>query len=282
MQGPHGPGHQQPSMEPLAAQRFAARQPEHMGHMGAKVRRSFLVRSDTRPRTPLQELMSARGRAGGGRGGQSRVKLLLTLWWVCTRRGSDGAHSSSHTAGWWAEMIGINDPKQGPRVIGANFKELAARGHIELIPGSPGRPATVRLLDGSGAGTLYIPPEGAGGDSYFRIPEQLWTTGAIGKLSGPGIVMYLILLELYRASDPDKPAWFIDDRFRERYGLSRDTRLAGINNLYTSGLVYVTTTAIDPVGEQDTGRRRHQRRLITLIPEYRPPAQQQPPSTGAP
>lgn len=279
MQGSRDADQQQPSMELRSAQQFAARLPEHMG---AKVRRSFLIRSDTQPRTPLQELMSARGRAGGGRGGQSRIKLLLTLWWVNARPGSDGTYSSSRTAGWWARMIGIDDPDQGPRVIGANFKELAARGHIELTPGSPGRPATVSLLDGSGTGTLYTPPKGPGADSYFRIPEQLWTTGAIGKLSGPGIVMYLVLLDLYNASDPDKPAWFTDSPFRERYGLSRDTRLAGINNLSTAGLIYVTTKAIDPAGEEDTGRRRHQRRLITLIPEYRPPAQQQPRSTWSP
>lgn len=248
--------------------------------MGAPVRRSVILRVGDQA-SPLQRLMGTASGGGGGRGGRTRLALMLSLWWVNSRPD----YSSDRPASWWAGLIALPDAG-GSRTVNANFHELARRGFILLEPGHPGMPNKVTLLDENGNGEPYRRPDGSDGP-FFRVPEQLWTTGTIGRLSGPGLVMYLMMLYYHRRSDepwrsgkppPPRPVWFTANSFRERHGFSEDTRLQGILDLQDAGIISVRTVSIDPAGT--TGHRRHQRRLLTLNPQFEPPLPAEPPSTN--
>lgn len=256
--------------------------------MGAPVRRSFMRRSDDRQRTPLEELMTSARQVAGGRGGRTRLALLLSLWWVSARPDEDGAHTSQRTTTWWTDLLGLPDPHHGARIINANLKELAARRFITTSPGDPGRPKTVTLLDEHGTGQPYRRPDGTDGD-YFRIPEQLWTTGLIGRLSGPALVMYLAMLYHHRRLPTDKPGqfttrpvWFTAKSFHALHGLSEDTRLTGIRDLHQLGVLTIDTVSIDPSGQPGGGGIRRQRRHLTLLPAYQPPLPDTKPHSGRP
>jgi hypothetical protein len=245
-------------------------------HMGAPIRRSFLKRAHPDCLTPLEVLMSsARGTSGGGRGGRTRLALLLSLWWV----NSQDPYDSHRPASWWADLIGIADSNRGARTVTANMQELARRRFVSVDAGDPGMANTVTLLDDMGTGEPYVRPDGTTG-SFFRVPEQLWTTGVIGELSGPALVMYLMMLYYYRrpeavdSSDrrrvpPAPPVWFATKGFRDSHGLSEDTRLAGIRALEEAGVIDVDVVSVDSSGA--TGHRRFRRQLLTLTPRFEPP-----------
>ncbi|QIK50253.1 hypothetical protein G8C36_23300 (plasmid) [Gordonia terrae] len=243
------------------ARTFAARTRHH----GAPLRRGFLMRLDGE-RSPVETLMNASRGVGGGRGGRTRLAVLLTALWV----NSGGDYSSTRPARWWAEMIGEPDPVAAARKITTTLRELNRRGFLVLTEGAGGVPATVTLLDERGSGEPYTRPDGTTG-AYFRIPEQLWTTGLIARLSGPGLVMYLATLYYHHRNDQGvaPPVWFVGKSFHERHGLSEDTRLDGLRNLEDNGAVYVDTISIDNTGNR--GQRTYSRRLFTLLPAYEPP-----------
>jgi len=266
------------------SQRFA----ERGLHRGAPVRRSFVTREGVGP-TPLEAVMrAARGGAGGGRGGRTRLALLLSLWWV----NSTPPYTSQRPASFWADLIGLDDPVKGPRTVAANLQELARRGFIAIKPGEPGMANDVALLDDRArSGEPYLRPDGKSG-SYFRVPEQLWTTGAIARLSGPGLAMYLIVLSYHHRPDgmehpPGEgirtpaapPVWFSPKGFSERHGLSEDTRLAGIRNLRNEGIIQVETEYIDVQNQSGSGHRRFRRQMLTLHPLYVPPLPARAPSS---
>lgn len=257
--------------------------------LGAPVRRSFVTREGESP-TGLEAVMrAARGGAGGGRGGRTRLALLLSLWWV----NSVPPYSSQRPASWWAELIGMGDPVRGPRTVAANFQELARRGFVAIEPGEPGMANVVTLLDDAARpDTPYLRPDGKSG-SYFRVPDRLWTTGAIARLSGPGLAMYLIVLAYHHRpigvehppgqgirTPAAPPVWFSPKGFSERHGLSEDTRLAGIRNLRDTGIVDVVTEHIDVQNQSGSGHRRFRRQLLTLDPLYVPPLPGRAPSSS--
>jgi len=255
-------------------------------HMGAPVRRCFVKRVHPDQATPLEALMSAtRGKSGGGRGGRTRLALLLSLWWV----NSKSPHDSNRPASWWADLIGITDPGRGSRTVTANMHELARRGFVTINAGAPGMASNVTLLDDMGTSEPYVRPDGATG-SFFRVPEQLWTTGVIGELNGPALVMYLMMLYYYRlpTSDtdseksrrripPSPPVWFSTKGFRDSHGFSEDTRLAGIRALQEAGVIEVDSVSIDSSGS--SGHRRFRRQLLTLNPKFEPPVSRTAPAT---
>ncbi|WP_407727683.1 hypothetical protein ACJEDT_26130 (plasmid) [Rhodococcoides fascians] len=232
-------------------------------HRGAPLRRAFLSRDIGPARTPLERLLSSKaGGSGGGRGGRTRLALLLTLIWVSAGE----SHASARPARWWAEMIGITDPQRGARVVTANFKTLADRGFITVDHSTA--PPTVTLLDELGTRGPYNRPDGKDGLSYFRIPETLWTSGVIGTLSGPGLAMYLVLLYYHRRDRPGM--WLSPSYFHEHHGLSDGTRLDGITDLYTQGVISVKERVIDNSG--GTENRTFPRRILTLDRHFAPPA----------
>lgn len=253
-----------------AAQDFARRR---QYHRGVPLRRAFLSVEVGPTPTSLERLLnSTKSGVGGGRGGRTRLALLLTLMWV----NSAGDHSSTRPARWWGQMIGISDPQRAARVASANMKALADRGFITIADPAPGMPPTVTLLNELGSPGPYQRPDGKDHMSYFRIPETLWTAGAIGDLSGPGLAMYLILLYYYRTDSPG--TWLSPSYFHERHGLSEGTRLNGITDLYTHGLITVQNRIIDNAGT--TASRTFPRRVLTLDRRFAPPPRGTDPDIG--
>jgi hypothetical protein len=69
------------------------------------------------------------------------------------------------------------------------------------------------------------------------MSSEWWTRGWIIELSGPGLAMALILLHAGRRLD--REIWFSPSVANSIYGLSADTRSAGIAELKEFGLVRV-------------------------------------------
>lgn len=242
---------------------------------GVPLRRAFLTLDSEHDQTALGRVLTSTSTGvGGGRGGRTRLALLLTMMWV----NSGGDHSSTRPARWWGQMIGIPDPVQAARVATSNIKTLADRHLIRIDSGDAGMPPALTLLDEFGTGAPYRRPDGSDGLSYFRIPEALWTTGAIGALTGPGLAMYLILLHYHRAESPG--TWLSPRYFHARHGLSEGTRLNGISDLYTNGVITVRQQTIDNNGR--TEGKTTPRRVLTLNRSYAPPPASRKPSPTVP
>jgi hypothetical protein len=65
------------------------------------------------------------------------------------------------------------------------------------------------------------------------------------------------------------PVWFSTKTFRDRHGLSEDTRLAGVQALQDAGIIEINSVSIDSSGA--SGHRRFRRQLLTLTPKFEPP-----------
>ncbi|MFC9982904.1 hypothetical protein [Gordonia sp. NPDC127522] len=180
---------------------------------------------------------------------------------------SEGDHSSQRPARFWAQLLGLGDAEQGVRVVGANLRELERRGFISLERAGENEPPIVRLLNETLTREPYTVPA-LDGDSYFRIPETLWTSGALARLDGPSLAIYLILLYYYRPGRPG--VWFSPPAFHAKHGLSEATRLKGIAGLEKQGIITTSWEPVDRVG--GTLNRTYRRRRLELTPQYAPPA----------
>lgn len=287
---PYTPPPPGPTAQGKTAKRFA----ERSGHSGAPVRREF-VRADLDPtgRSALERLINANqttkgSRGGGGKGGRTRLALLLTAWWIAIRPDEQGNYTSARPARWWAEMIGLNDPgRTGARAVSTGFAELDRRGFIVLGPSrEPGGPRVVQLANELDPTAPYVRPgtekhhpqrRNDGTEShtlgYFRVPPALWTyrtVPAIGTLSGPGLAMYLLMLYYHRVDEDGKieRVWFSAKQFKERHGLSDDTRLRGITDLINHKIIDSETQQFDQAKGKEG--RTYTRRLLNLRPPYTP------------
>lgn len=175
-------------------------------------------------------------------------------------------------------MIGISDPDRGARTVTANFKALADRRFITLEPAKGGLPPRVTLLDELGTGGPYSRADGKDHLSYFRIPETLWTSGAIGDLSGPGLAMYLVMLYYHRSDRPG--VWLSPNYFSEHHGLSEGTRLHGINDLHEQGLISIEERIMDSAGT--TENKMFPRRILRLNRKFLPPPAAEDPAVRTP
>ncbi|MGO4431722.1 hypothetical protein AB4Y88_00030 [Paenarthrobacter sp. RAF9] len=192
--------------------------------------------------------------------------MLISLIWVLAA----APHVSNRPARFWAELIGLEDPAvSGARAVLSSFKELEKRGFVRLENSMDGAPPTVRLLNENGNGTAYTVPGAAKGgavDPYFRVPEYLWTSGAIQTLSGPALAMYLVILSVYRGDIEDYRVWFAQATFKEKFGLGDSTKKAGLRELVAAGILTEFNESVDYEGE--TGNRTHRRKTYRLDSNY--------------
>ncbi|WP_149814742.1 hypothetical protein [Serinicoccus marinus] len=77
---------------------------------------------------------------------------------------------------------------------------------------------------------------------YFKVSNALWTRGHLQVLSGPALVMLLILLS--EQGGEGKPVWFSTSVFDARYGISSRTRAAGVRELVERGLLVVERASL--------------------------------------
>jgi hypothetical protein len=185
-----------------------------------------------------------------GRGGDLRLKLLLSLLWVAGAEPYD----VSYPARAWATLLDLREPeKAGARRVSQTLQWLDDHRFVRLEQ-LTGRPPRVTLLRETGFGEPYLPPgvvnnrltqqlqsatgleekalrEQREGERYLQLQPTLWTQGWIQTLSGPGLSMLLVLLAEASGST-DRDLWLTPDLARRRYGLSPATRSSGLRELY--------------------------------------------------
>lgn len=245
--------------------------PTRLGR-GAPLRVGFFTNQSGQH--PMASLMSTtRGSGGGGRGGQTRLSLLLSLIWVA----SGGDHSTTRPASFWARLLGLADPSDsGARVVSSSWAELQTRGFVNITQGRfSGDVPTITLLNEAGGvpSREYTVPLGREGDLYIRVPEEFWGRGLISdeELTGPGLVMYLAALRTHQlARDPDALT-FPAATFKERYGVSETTRKKGLRNLSDElGILHKRFASVDDAG--GVGHRLRPRSVYQIAPQWAPHA----------
>jgi hypothetical protein len=181
--------------------------------------------SQTKP-PPLAKMIR------GGRGGEVRLKLYLSLNLLATRRPYD---IRSIPARAWAEMLGLPDPEiHGARRISDALVWLADE-HLIALARKPGTPPTITLLNPTGTGAKYVRP----GGRWITVPLGLWEQEWITVISGTGIALLLVLLDMQGGKNSPAHAPSLTGAQRLRYQLSDDTWTRASAELTDLGLLTV-------------------------------------------
>ncbi|WP_435060287.1 hypothetical protein [Streptomyces sp. bgisy060] len=243
----------EPSAE--AAQLSAARQAaDRTRASSAAVRYRFIARPAPDPEAdapPLARLL----RGGGGKGGEARLKLYLSMLWLAR---NESHPVMQYSAQEWALLLGYGAKPAGVRRVQESLRWLDDEAFVELRH-RPGAASAIHLLSDSGDGRAYEPPgivykrltgkrakpqERAlrNDHLYVQLPATLWTNGWIMKLSGAAIAMYLVLLHEQRGEK--KQVWISPRIGRELYDISDETRRKGLRELAKQALIRVSRRAL--------------------------------------
>lgn len=103
---------------------------------------------------------------------------------------------------------------------------------------------------------------------YFRVPAALWEKGLIGKLSGPGLAMYVIVMRSVRTDRDSNKVWFSPATFKERFALGDSSRKAGLRELVERGVLIEEWESVDATGGTEYRTRR--RKTYTVEEAYAP------------
>lgn len=218
----------------------------------APVRKRFVRATDTEQ--PMLSTLYSGTTGRGGRSGVVAVKVLLTLLW----RTSKAPYTTEMASSALATLLELPDPSgRGALRVREALKTLREHDLITLHH-QPGEATLIELKNETGNGEEYDPPSEAHRkvgkwvktatpadheELYFRIPQEIWTEGFMQKLTGPGLVMLLILLA-ERANE--KFVHFSTAEFERRYRISASTRTKGTQNLKDLGLVLVRSVPLPP------------------------------------
>uniref|UniRef100_UPI001CCBC7EE hypothetical protein n=2 Tax=Pseudonocardia sp. ICBG1034 TaxID=2844381 RepID=UPI001CCBC7EE len=181
----------------------------------------------------------------GGRGGEVKLKLLLSVLWIA----ASPPYDTTMPGRIWAELIGLPDPgRRGTHRISAATRQLKKQNFV-TTRSRPGEPTEIVLLNETGSGEPYTSPgqrvaqlaraeEDFERDRYFRVPKEFWTNGWVAVLDGPAVAMLLVLLSL-AAGRSDNDLWIAPEVADRRFHLSAETRKKGFDRLRDVGLVTV-------------------------------------------
>lgn len=134
----------------------------------------------------------------------------------------------------WAEMLDLDDPVGlGARRISDALHWLDEHGFIKLTS-RRGSPPTIRLLNMLRDGTPFDRGRGV----YISVSVGLWEHHWITKLSGTGLALLLVLLDLQGGKRPSHPP-SLPGPLRRRYGLSDDTWTRAGRELKELGLLQI-------------------------------------------
>ncbi len=214
----------------------------------AAVRYSLIERTyPSDPPPPMTRMLR------GGRGGQVRLKLYLSMLWLAKQNNA----SLPYPARAWAELLGLRDPAAaGARRIN-EAQAWLERNRFVTIEARSGAPNLVTLKEESGSGADYELPGAAwsrlkGNDDaqrahrYVQVPANFWTQGWVAVLSGPAVAMFLALLRELGPHGADTELWFSPRAATERFALSEDARSKGLRELVDAQLVEVTRRSLNP------------------------------------
>ncbi|MGW5296178.1 hypothetical protein [Streptomyces bacillaris] len=232
----------------------------------AAVRYRFIARPAPDPAAqapPLARLL----RGGGGKGGEARLKLYLSMLWLAR---NERAPVMQYRAQEWALLLGYGTKPAGVRRVQEALRWLDNEAFVD-VRRKPGEASAVHLLSDSGNGRPYMPPgiafkrikgkteaDRAQRDEhlYVQLSAGLWTNGWIMKLSGAAIAMYLVLLHEQRG-DGKRQVWLSPRIGRELYDLSDETRRKGLHELAKNGLISVSRRALHQGLFADAARTRY-------------------------
>ena len=188
-----------------------------------------------------------------------RLKLYLSLLWCSSRNSHTGLLDGaiSYPARFWARLLDLEDPSgRGKRRVSEALRWLGRSGLVTLDRRN-GAPTAVRLPPQSGlgerGGDLFgdgICGKTAGG--YIDLPASFWRNGWLPSLSGPAIVVLLILLDVLPNGDGETP---LMPDIMGRYGLSQDTVRRGKAELIRLGLASVRRGWLSPDPFHTSSRR---------------------------
>jgi len=214
----------------------------------AKVRWSFI--RGTKPSPPPMTRMLR-----GGRGGAVRLKLYLSFLWFA----ANPPYDVTYPARAWAGLMGLADPEgNGARRVVDAISWLEHHRFVEAQR-RRGRPSRVVLLAEDGSGAPYRPPHEALADLresdsvsdealrenyWVQLPADFWRNGWVAVLSGPAVAMLLAILSDLANKPEFTEVWFSPFLARERFGLSEDTRTAGMRQLRDLQLVDVRRRSV--------------------------------------
>ncbi len=169
----------------------------------------------------------------GGRGGEVRLKLLLSMHVLGVRP----PHNVPGLPSSWAQTLDLPEPlANGARRVRDAMAWLAEHEFIR-VEKERGRPPECFLLSPLGTGDDYMRPTPT--PRYIRVPVAMWQNGWIITLSGTALALWLVLADMQGGRE-DRNVWVQPDQARERYGLSEDTFTKGISELERHGLVRVS------------------------------------------
>ncbi|WP_162959219.1 hypothetical protein [Micromonospora tulbaghiae] len=233
----------------------AARSAAKLAKTTAPVRWRFLERTAAADPAPAmaQVLRGDRGgRRAGGRGGEVRLKLLLSMLWLVRDNPAPVLTAPSRA---WASLLGLDDPTgRGSRRINDAISWLEDGGF--LIKDTTGD-RVIQLLNETGNRQPYelpgaairrLPPRDPRRTDhlYLQLPSGLWTNGWLSLLSGAAVAMLLLLYRLQADNPEGTLLWFGGQDAKLRFDLSDDTRSKGLRELTMAGLVNVERKAVDP------------------------------------
>lgn len=202
------------------------------------------ARGDERTLSPLAQLVR------GGRGGDVRLKLYLTLVLVAGSEHTHPRHGKHSVVGIsgrrWAEALDLPDPEvRGARRIADAQNSLAELGLISLER-RPGDSPFIRLLSPNGTGAAFTRPTAP----YLTVPLELWSKGWIRVMGAVELAIFLALHDYFDG----RPRQWIPKSDRDLYGLSADSWRIGAKSLEARGLLKTGEVTDGP--ELATPRRR--------------------------
>lgn len=257
-----------PSPDALAAAESLSRRNHNRV---AQVRRLFIERPDVSRPTPLAEFLR------GGRGGQVRLKVYLSILWLAAAP----PHDVSYPSRAWATLLDLEDPAgRGARRVNEAVKWLEARDYVS-VETQPGYPNRITLRSETGTGKKYSIPgavfnkarsKGADDDEllghrYVQLRPEFWTSGWMAVLTAPAVAMYLVLLVEQSSQPEGAKLWFSPEMASKRYSISDDSRSKGLDELRRAGLI---ETLRKPVASDvfDVLRFRNAHVIDTLALKY--------------
>lgn len=230
------------------------------------VRPPFTSQVDEEGISPLLDLYR------GGRNGATPIRVYLALLWRCSAE----PFETQIPARFWASLLGLEDPThRGARTVRRAYRTLQDHDLIR-VDHEPGGSSRVQVLREDGKGYNYTLPYESYGKAkrgkgrrgspavheYFKVNSSLWTSGKMQQLSGPGLVMLLILLAEQGVGNG--AIWFSTEKFKQLYALSPKTRSDGTKDLLAHGLIRTERTALN---DSPAYLRRRYRTLYYLVRE---------------
>lgn len=198
---------------------------------GVPFAQAFLRRaSASDPPPPLTRLMR------GGQGGEVRLKLFLSISLLAVQTPYDLPAIAARS---WAEALDLPDPERNGARRVSDAIDWLADNKLIVAEQRQGAASTVRLLSQDGLGNPYVRPTPA--NRYVRLGLGLWYHGWILRLSGAGLTLLIILLDIQGGRA--KPQWISPAQARRRYDLSPDTWTKGLKELQALELITISRQA---------------------------------------